>query len=287
MNRRRRFTVVSAAAVTLVLLTGCVEAPFDEAQLQTTEEPGVAAARLNNRQARRAAQKARQAKAPRTQTPRAQENREQAGPGGEGSKQSGRSNDSSGVSTDGTSSGDGGADGATEGGQPRQEPSTPGQPAAPFRVVSAFDDPAGDASGQAPGYADIRNLLIESNGTAARVTVSVAERIPRALADGEVQGLGIDFYRSDDRESDFQLFLDGGSDGWLAYIHRPSGVEEYPGRFAVGGRVFVLTLPWSALGGARQASVSMFIDWSQERTVLNAVGNDRAPEDGRFTVDPR
>lgn len=165
---------------------------------------------------------------------------------------------------------------------PRPEP--PPEPA--FRAIAGVADPDGDARGQSPAYADIGQLLIESDRRNARVTVAVVGDIPKALSAGEVQGIGVDFYRSDGTESDYQLFVDGDDEGWRAFLQTPEGIVQYPGSFGVGGRVFVFELPWSSLGGREAADVDMFIDWSKRRSPLNDSGNDRAPQEGRVRVDP-
>ena len=165
---------------------------------------------------------------------------------------------------------------------PRPKP--PAKPA--FRAIAGVADPRGDATGQSPSYADIRQLLVESDGKNARVTVAVADDIPDALAAGEVQGIGVDFYRSDDTESDYQLFVDGDDSGWRAFLQTPDGIVQYPGSFGVGGRVFVFELPWSSLGGRKAADVDMFIDWSKRKSPFNDAGNDRAPQEGRARVNP-
>ena len=167
---------------------------------------------------------------------------------------------------------------------PASDPKPPAEPA--FRAIAGVADPGGDASGQSPAYADIRQLLIESDGTDARVTVAVAGDIPDALTEGEVQGIGVDFYRTDGTESDYQLFVDGDDGGWRAFLQTPDGIVQYPGSFGVGGRVFVFELPWSSLGGRKAADVDLFIDWSKRKSPLNDSGNDRAPQDGRVRVDP-
>ena len=215
----------------------------------------------------------------------------------------GRDGNSDGAASDGGDTDDGvsdddggggGGDRATDdvggdddggGGDPPPEPRPPSRPT--WRALGGASDAAGDVSGQSPRYADITELLIESNDARARVTVAVASAIPDALDNGEVQGIGIDFYRSENAESDYQLFIDGGDEGWRAFLQSPDGVVEYPGSFGVGGRVFVLELPWEALGGRQPARVNMFVDWSKRDTPLNRVGNDRAPDEGKVRIDPR
>ena len=294
--RRRRALIPVAILLVALLTAGCVEQPFDVSQLQASESaPGVAAARLRPQQARRAAQKARQAQAPKPGKPskagqqgggRDDDTTGSAAQKGDGSRGGAGTDGASEPVAGGGGGGGGGGDGTSR--QPARGDTSRPKPrqAAPFLVVGKVADEQDDVSGRSPAYADIRQLLVESNGTTARVTVAVAGGIPRALAEGEVEGIGVDFYRSDNSESDFQLFVTGNSGGWEAFLHTPQGVQAYPGRFAIGGRVLVFQLPWQALGGPKPADVGMFVDWSQERTVLNAVGNDRAPDDGRIPVNP-
>lgn len=210
-----------------------------------------------------------------------------------GGSRDGRADGGGGGSGDATAgSGGGGGDNNKPSGngttdrEPAKPKPSPKPAANAFEPQADVGDRDGDATGQSPGYADIRQLLIESNGQRARVTVAVAAPIPGALAEGEVQGVGIDFYRTDAKESDYQLFADGDASGWRAYLHTPDGIVQYPGTFGLGGRVFVFEVPWSALGGKQQADVDMFIDWSKESSPINRAGNDRAPNGGRVGVDP-
>jgi hypothetical protein len=129
-------------------------------------------------------------------------------------------------------------------------------------------------------------LLIESDGRNIRVTVAFAGKIPSVLGAEEVEGVGIDFFRTSERESDYQLFADGGSDGWTAYLDTPDGFVQYPGTFAVGGRVLQFVVPWSALGGAKAADVAAFVDWSEKGDLLNPASNDGVPDEGRIAVKP-
>ncbi|HVM20345.1 MAG TPA: hypothetical protein VM307_10325, partial [Egibacteraceae bacterium] len=174
-------------------------------------------------------------------------------------------------------------DGDDKGAQPA--PATPTPPAPAYRTAADVSDPEGDR-GRAPAYADLRRVLIESDGANARVSIVVAGRLPATLAEGEVQGIGVDFYRTNDRESDYQLFADGGSTGWEAYLHTPSGIGRFEGSFRMGGQMLVFEVPWSSLGGRKAADVSAFVDWSAQDRPFNRTGGDRAPDQGRFRVLP-
>jgi hypothetical protein len=98
-------------------------------------------------------------------------------------------------------------------------------------------------------------------------------------------GIGVDLYRTVTQgESDYQLFADGGPDGWFAYLQTPKGFVRYPGSFALSGARLVLTVPWSSLGGRRSGRFSAFVDWTQGGRPGTLGGNassqDLAPEVG-------
>jgi len=138
-------------------------------------------------------------------------------------------------------------------------PSPPGS--GRWSTLATIDDPLGD-EGLGPEYADLRAVRFgERDGTLA-ISVTVGSDIPATLAEREVQGVGIDVFRSSTSESDYQVFLDGGRHGWRAFLQTPDGFVEFPGSFDLEGRTFSVSLPWSSLGGRRQAQVSVFADWS-------------------------
>ncbi len=134
-------------------------------------------------------------------------------------------------------------------------------------------------------YADLVRLNIAHDGENARLTVTVAGAIPKRLAEGEVVGIGIDLFRTDTRESDYQVFVDGGADGWRVFLHTPHGIVRFPGTFHVVDRQFVVELPWLSLGGRSTADVSAFADWSLRGTIPEST-KDGLPDSGtkRMTV---
>lgn len=105
--------------------------------------------------------------------------------------------------------------------------------------------------------------------------------LPPALEDGEVIGLGVDVFLEGGDDSDYQLFADGGSDGWHAYFQTPRGFVAFPGSFAIGGRRIEFVVPWGSMGTPPRGEVRVFLDWSRARPVLNAAGSDYAPDRGR------
>jgi hypothetical protein len=139
-----------------------------------------------------------------------------------------------------------------------------------WEVLLTADDPAGDA-GRSPAYADVRAVRFATRGDDAALQVVTAATVPARLAPGEVVGLGIDVFRGAGVESDHQVFLDGGADGWRAYLQTPRGFVRFPGSFALRGTALEVTLPWSALGGRDAFSASAFLDWSDGR---GASGSD-------------
>ena len=157
-------------------------------------------------------------------------------------------------------------------------PGASAAPTAPYRDVASLDDGQGDNGLGAAPYADLRRISIEDDGRNARVTVAMATRLPTKGADGEAIGIGVDLYkRSGQTESDYQLFADGGPDGWFAYLHTPKGFVRYPGTFALTATGLTFTVPWSSLGAMTGGRFSAFADWTQRRPTGNAAGNDRAP----------
>ena len=322
--RRRRALIPVAAVLAAVLATGCVTQPVDETALTGRDpELGATPAQLDPTEAARVADEATSLTQRKTTGPKHRDwiwtgsrpkripakrggglirDDDPSETAGEPARQTSDRKRRKSSGNDQRPAGD--ADGAQEREHPRQprdddeprdrepapqpppspRPEPPAHPA--FRGIAGVADPTGDASGQSPAYADIRQLLIESDGRNARVTVAVVGDIPKALSAGEVQGIGVDFYRSDETESDYQLFVDGNDQGWRAFLQTPDGIVQYPGSFGVGGRVFVFELPWSSLGGRVAADVDMFIDWSKRKTPLNDSGNDRGPQKGRVRVDP-
>ena len=137
----------------------------------------------------------------------------------------------------------------------------------------------------APGYADLRALVVERTATRIRVTVEVGAAVPSHLADREVVGLGVDFSRPGAFESEAQLFVDGGVDGWRAYLQRGDGFVEYPGTFAIGGSRLVFEVPDSSLPHPLPSSISAFLDWST-KTPAPSNSADAMPDVGPLKPTP-
>jgi len=102
-----------------------------------------------------------------------------------------------------------------------------------------------------------------------------AATVPGALADREVEGVGIDLFRSSSDESDYQVFLDGGRHGWRAFLQTPDGFVDFPGTFTVRGRTLQVAVPWSAVGGREDAEASVFVDWASGVGRLSTDGTTR------------
>ena len=190
---------------------------------------------------------------------------------------------------------------AGAGGQPTGDPSgeprprattapapseTATEPAPEYVVVADAADAEQDAGAEVPGYADLTRLVLESTSDQLRVTVAVAADIPQQLADGEVAGIGVDLYHGEDAESGYQLFADGGSDGWRAYLQTPDGFVSFPGSFRMGGNLLVFDVPWASVGGRQGARAGSFADWAQDGEVLMASDTDYAPDEGTVEVAP-
>lgn len=156
---------------------------------------------------------------------------------------------------------------------------TPTSPS--YRVVVDVADPTGDAGVQARPYGDLVRVRVQDDGTRARVTVSFAGELPAPPADGEVIGVGVDVFRTNDDESDYQLYALGNADGWRAGVQSGDDWVDYPGTFELGADRLVFTLPWSSLGGRRPGAVSVFADWSKSAVAVVAeASEDHLPDRG-------
>jgi hypothetical protein len=159
-------------------------------------------------------------------------------------------------------------------------------PAAPFRQLAAATDGTGDHGLGGKPYADLTAVRVEDDGTSARLSVEVAGAVPSPLPEGETMGVGIDLYRAG-AESDYQVFADGGSDGWRAYFQDHEVFKPFPGRFELGGNRLVFVVPWSALGGRTSGAVAAFADWTKnDLVVVASTTQDKVPDRGHtpFTV---
>lgn len=147
---------------------------------------------------------------------------------------------------------------------------------ADWRSLIDQADPVGD-QGDGPGYADLTRIAFRESDGRLAVSVDVGSVVPGRLAAHEVEGVGIDFYRSSSDESDYQVYLDGGSGGWRAFLQTPRGFVDFPGTFSLHGRTLDVVIPWSAVGGREAAEVGAFADWS--------AGGGRSSSDGTQRTD--
>ena len=152
--------------------------------------------------------------------------------------------------------------------------------AGPFTELGTISDARGDhAIDAAPDYGDLRRVEIATDGSNARVTVEVGAAIPKRLPAGEVVGIGVDLYRKRiDLESTYQLFVDGGPEGWFAYLYVRDRFVRYPGSFTLAGRRLVFIVPWASVGDLQRGRFSAFADWSRRGEAKNDIGEDRAPD---------
>lgn len=135
-----------------------------------------------------------------------------------------------------------------------------------------------------PGYADLISVTFFEDGATARIEVAMAKAIPSALGGDEVEGVGVNLYAQVSQpESDYQLFADGGPDGWFAYLQGPGGFVKYPGTFVLDEARMIFEVPWSSLGNLTGTAFDAFADWSQTVVAVNRNGQDHLPEAGRAT----
>lgn len=244
----RRPALVAACSVALAgLLAGCAVGGPEEAESYAAPRPSLAG-------------KAEVAAKNRKQQPAGKGAHRGADPSSTSDSGTAASVDATSVSTDDSPGG----------------PSGPGGGKVSWSALADTGDATQD-HGDGPAYADVTALSLAGSDKALRIEVQVAGVLPGVLADREVQGVGIDVFRSDDVESDYQVFLDGGDHGWRAFLQTPDGFVRFRGTFAVSGRRLVVTLPWSAVGGREEAEVSAFVDWSSGTRRLSTDGTERLP----------
>ena len=142
-----------------------------------------------------------------------------------------------------------------------------------WRPVVSAADPAAD-HGRGPTYADLRGLALAERGDQLRISLTLDGVAPARLADREVQGIGIDFFNTGGKESDHQVFLDGGDHGWRGYLQGPDGFVRFPGTLELDGPVVTVTLPWESVGG-RRGTVSAHVDWSAGTSLLSTDGTEK------------
>lgn len=155
------------------------------------------------------------------------------------------------------------------------------------RTVVVVDDAAGDQGLFGPDHADLRRTVIEDVGDDVRVTVQFGGPVPDPPADGEVIGVGVDFYVGPD-EAEYQLFAVGNADGWRGFVSQPEGFIEFPGAFRIGGDLMQFEVPWDAIGGETEGAVQTFIDWAKPDS-LGITANstrDTGPDDSRAPYRP-
>lgn len=138
-----------------------------------------------------------------------------------------------------------------------------------------------------PAYADLTGVRIGDSGERARLAVSLAGAAPTHLANREVVGVGIDIFRSDRQESDYQVYLDGGDQGWRAFLQTPRGFVRFPGTLTLERSNLVVELPWPSLGGRKPGRVAVFVDWSEGSDTLGSSSQDRAPDTGTRLFSPK
>ena len=157
-------------------------------------------------------------------------------------------------------------------------------PAPGWTRATSYTDRTGDLGlTGGPSYADLTGIAVDENGSRVRFTVTVAGRLPASLPNGEVEGIGLDLFRSGRTESDYQLFLDCG-DSWRAFLQTPKGFAAFPGTMTVGDRTLTVEVPWSSIGGRGSFGLGLFADWSRDGALVNDSSQDSAPDSGSTQV---
>lgn len=153
-----------------------------------------------------------------------------------------------------------------------------------YRRVATSSDRRGDHGAEGPGYGDLVHLTIDRGTRTMRFLVDVGGGLPAALASGEVQGVGVDLFRGLGLESAYQVFVDGGSDGWRAYFQRGNDFVQYQGTFRLGGSRLELVVPLTAFADGEPERASAFADWSHRSAAGNRHSEDLLPDVASVTL---
>jgi len=153
-----------------------------------------------------------------------------------------------------------------------------------YRTVATASDRRGDHGAEGPGYADLVQLTVDRGTRTVRFTVEVGGALPAALALNEVEGIGVDLFRGVGLESAYQVFVDGGSDGWRAFFQRGNDFVQYPGTFRLGGSKLELVVPLSAFAEGEPERASAFADWSRRTDAGNRNSEDLLPDLASVTL---
>ena len=112
--------------------------------------------------------------------------------------------------------------------------------------------------------------------------MDLAAAVPTKLPENEVMGVGVDLFKADTQESDYQVFGSGSDEGWEAFLHTPKGLQTFTGRFFVGSSRIVFELRWADLGNITGTRFSSFVDWSRSTVGPIALSSsDKAPDRSR------
>ena len=149
-----------------------------------------------------------------------------------------------------------------------------------YRTAGTGSDRRGDHGADGPGYADLVTLTVDRGTRTMRFVIDMGGNLPAALAAGEVEGIGVDLFRGLGLESTYQVFVDGGSDGWRAFFQRGTEFVQYPGTFRLGGGKLELVVPLSAFADGEPERASTFADWSERTGSGNRNSEDHLPELG-------
>jgi hypothetical protein len=161
------------------------------------------------------------------------------------------------------------------------------QPSRAEITLGAARDGAGDGGLGGAGYADLVGVELRSTGSTLVAYVTFAAPLPARLPEGEVEGVGVDIFTrsAPPDQSDWQLFADGGPDGWFGYLDGPDGAVDLPGSLVIDGATLRFEIGWTELGGPTAGSFSCFADWVRDGTPLNTVSEDHAPQGGSAGFD--
>ena len=134
----------------------------------------------------------------------------------------------------------------------------------------------GDSFGETPGYSDITAAAIKGSERDLVFTLSVDGAIPTRMPDKDTS-MTATFKLSTGRGED-DLHLTGDADGWTARFG-----DRSIDAFAIRGDRFIVSLPWSLVGGGRRFDWVAQSAWTSSSSGSTYYYFDDAPDQGTAT----
>lgn len=170
---------------------------------------------------------------------------------------------------------------------PTPEDDTP--PAEPVPLSGTLVDGTGDLRGlessRAPGYADLREVVLTMRPDRGRIAISFAEPAPDAGEDDEILNVATYHDVTGDGKVDYEIWASMTANGWgTSWFDLRTGTARYAAdddvEVEVVDGVVVLTFPSSHLDGARSGRWLASSEWGTGLSISSGTSAvDDVPDD--------